>query len=104
MTATTITADEGIELVRINPIYSINLKEDYHIKIIFERGTVDCVANYVEIIENPANLVLEFYWAEDNPARVTTLSFAEVQAINFSRPQLNTLQITIQQTKIENPD
>ena len=98
MPSTTITADAGIELVRINPIYSINLKEDSHIKIVFERGTVDCAANYVEIIENPENLVLEFYWAEDTPAKVTTLSFAEVKAVNFSRPQANTLQITIQQT------
>ena len=99
-----ITVGEGIELKRINPIYSIDLKEAFRIKVFFDAGMADCEANYIELIENPENVVLELYWAEENPVKVTTLSFSEIKAIKLSISQLKTLLITIiQNTKVENP-
>jgi len=100
-----ITVGNGIDLIRINPAYSIDLKGTYRIKVLSDQGTFTCEAHYIEIIENPEYSVLECYNSKDTPSDVTTFSFYKVESINLFKSSGHSLDIVVAQEKKEkNPD
>ena len=100
-----VTVGNGIDLIRINPAYSIDLKDDYRIRVSSDQGTFTCEAHYIEIIENPDYLVLECYNSKDTLSDITTFSFYKVDSINITKSSERSLDLTITQDKrAKNPD
>lgn len=90
-----INAGEGIEIIRINPIYSIDLKDTIRIKLWFSEGRHECKAHYIEIIvQNPNEVTFEFYQSKDNPTDTTIFTLKNVYSIDIERSLENSLNIT----------
>lgn len=100
-----VTVGNGIDLIRINPSYALDLKDTHRIRVSSEQGTFTCEAHYIEIIENPDCLVLECYNSKDTPSDVTTFSFIDVETINIIRSTERGLDlIVVQDRKNKNQD
>ena len=100
-----VTVGNGIDLIRINPAYSLDLKYAHRIRVSSDQGTFTCEAHYIEIIENPDYLVLECYNSKDIPSDVTTFSFYKVESINITKSSERNLDLVVtQDRKTKNPD
>jgi hypothetical protein len=94
-----VTVGNGIDLIRINPAYSIDLKDAYRIRVSSDQGTFTCEAHYIEIIENPDYLVLECYNSKDTPSDVTTFSFFKVESISLAKSSERSLDLVVTQVR-----